>query len=353
MRFCSNECRCSACVARRSAAPMRSCAAESSLSSRSARSCACCDAIFIARISACRLSSVESRRGTSTCALRASAIACAACVAARSAMRLRLQRSSLQICFQLSTCDLLVASCFRHFLERGVTSRLRLHRSGLRCCMLTLRIRSIARTNRLRRSRHAKTPRPPHAPAPSRPPLPFLGLRRFSTQVLAAPFSAFLAPLPPTQSSPGRKQKLPLPHPWSPPRPRSETHRYSQSMREEVAVATASAVDVHGSGRRGPDHHKGVLVGVFALATWFAPRRSAGGRGRTFFQLALVLRVLTLTPPPTVLAGQPAPIPDATPCRSSQTSALGELQTGDTMLGKQLAGVRFTSAQRAKQHSAH
>ena len=120
-------------------------------------------------------------------------------------------------------------------------------------------------------------------------------------------------------------------------------------------MATASAVDVHGSGRRGPDHRKEVLVEVFGLATWFAPRRTTANRGRTSFQLALVLAppVLTLTPPPIVLEGQPAPILVATPRHSSQTSALGELQTGYTMLGKQLAGVRFTSAQRAKQHSAH
>ena len=112
-------------------------------------------------------------------------------------------------------------------------------------------------------------------------------------------------------------------------------------------MATASAVDVHGSGRREPDHRKGVQEVVFGLATWFAPRRTIASPGRTSFQLALVLvpPVLTLTPPPSVLEGQPAPIPDATLCRSSQTSALGELQTGYTMLGKQPTGVRFTSAQ--------
>ena len=120
-------------------------------------------------------------------------------------------------------------------------------------------------------------------------------------------------------------------------------------------MATASVVGVRGSGRRELDHRKGVQEVVLELATWFAPRRTAASRGRTSFQLALVLvpPVLTLTPPPAVLEGQPAPILVATPRHSSQTSALGELQTGYTMLGKQLAGVRFTSAQRAKQHSAH
>ena len=182
--------------------------------------------------------------------------------------------------------------------------------------------------------------------------LDFVDFRRKSLQPR---FQLALAPRRPTRSSPERKRTLPLLPPWSPPRPPSETHRRFQSMREGVAVATASAVDVHGSDRRGPDHHKEVQGEVLVLATWFAPRRTAASRGRTSFQLALVLvpPVLTLTPPPTVLEGQPAPTHAATPRHSSQTSALGELHTGYTMLGKQLTGVRFTSAQRAKQHSAH
>ena len=89
-------------------------------------------------------------------------------------------------------------------------------------------------------------------------------------------------------------------------------------------VATASAVVLHGSGRTAPDHRRGVLGEVLVAATWSAPHKIAGGRGRTSFQLVLVLRVLTLTPPPSALEGRPAPNPVVTPRHSSHTSALGD-----------------------------
>ena len=71
--------------------------------------------------------------------------------------------------------------------------------------------------------------------------------------------------------------------------------------------------------------------------------------------LVLVLGVLTLTPPsPSALEGRPAPNPAAILSHSWQTSVVCVrcLQTMNTMLGKTLAGIRSTSAQRVK-HTRH
>ena len=81
---------------------------------------------------------------------------------------------------------------------------------------------------------------------------------------------------------------------------------------------------------------------MLVLATLFVQHKIATARGRIsslqLLQLLLFLLVAlvlfpTLKPFPSALEGQPAPNPAATPCRSSQTSALGDLQTGYTMLG--------------------
>ena len=90
------------------------------------------------------------------------------------------------------------------------------------------------------------------------------------------------------------------------------------------------------------------------MATLSAQCRTATDRGRTsllpLLRLLLVALVLVpkLMPIPSALEGQPAPSPDATPCRSSHTSALGDLQTMYTMLGEQLSRTvqQITNAQK-------
>ena len=106
-------------------------------------------------------------------------------------------------------------------------------------------------------------------------------------------------------------------------------------------------------GRTMPDRRMEVQVSVIPLATSSAQHKIAADRGRTsslqFLQLLLATLVLSpmSKPLPSALEGLPAPNPDATPCRSSQTSALGELQTGCTMLG---AKQRKSSLRLATQH---
>ena len=96
-----------------------------------------------------------------------------------------------------------------------------------------------------------------------------------------------------------------------------------------------------------------VQVEVLPLATSSVQYKSAADRGRTSLLQLLRLHLVALvpfptwTPLPSALEGQLAPIPDATPCRSSQTSALGDLQTGCTMLG---AKQRKSSLRLATQH---
>ena len=118
-------------------------------------------------------------------------------------------------------------------------------------------------------------------------------------------------------------------------------------------VAMASVVVLHGLGRTAPSRRRVVQVLVLHLATSSAQYRIATGRGRTssfqFLRLLLVELVLSPTwkPFPSALEGQLAPTPDATPCRSLQTSALGDLQTGRTRLG---AKQRKSSLRLATQH---
>ena len=309
--------------------------------------------------SACRLSKVASRRGTSTFALRASAIACAACVASALRRCLRLQGSSLQIGFKLGTRELLIASCLRRFQERSIARCLRSLRRRCRCRLLTLRIRKsrgqIARDGTgLRESLIRSLSQCRHILRCFS--LDFVDFRRKSVQ----PLLQLRLLCPPTRSFPAPKRMPPSLHPSSPPRPPSRMPRHSQSTREGVAVATASAVDLRESGRTGASHRRVVRVAVLLVATWSARHKIAASRGKTSslqrlrFLLALVL-VPTLTPAPADLEGRPAStlVLCATPCRSSRVRA-GDLQTGQYNAGcKTRQGVRSTSAQRAKQYSAH
>ena len=119
-------------------------------------------------------------------------------------------------------------------------------------------------------------------------------------------------------------------------------------------VATASVVVLRRAPNKTvPSRRMEVQVSVLPLATSSAQCKTAADRGRTssfqFLRLLLVELVLspTLKPLPSALEGQLAPTPDATPCRSSQTSALGDLQTGCTMLG---AKQRKSSLRLATQH---
>ena len=110
-------------------------------------------------------------------------------------------------------------------------------------------------------------------------------------------------------------------------------------------VVSASVVVLRAPDKTAPSRRMGVQVSVLPLATSYALYRTAANRGRTsslqMLRLLLVALVLfpTLPPTPSALGGQPAPTPDATLCRSSHSSARGDLQTMYTMLGQELGRV--------------
>ena len=101
--------------------------------------------------------------------------------------------------------------------------------------------------------------------------------------------------------------------------------------------------------------HRKAREDQLGLVVASAPSRTATIVRRSVRVLVLVLLVRTSTPPfPSALEGRPAPTHAAIPSHSWQASVTRVrcLQTVNTMLGKTLAGIRSTSAQRAK-HTRH